>query len=167
MNICIDISMGWCKKDITPLPMHWSYAFLVLTHRYIKGILQNGPHPPCLRMAGRALLAGYPWYMAPAVEELNLSQAIQSTRLAETNIRVTPVFLAVSIWNHTCKWPIMSHYRDRTRLMLPILPAHFWFVCSNIAWHREHIMKCSCWHGLLPGHLSSLACRNSHLIPTF
>ena len=105
--------------------------------------------------------------MAPALEELNLSQAIQSTRLAETNIRVTPVFLPVSIWNHTCKWPIMSHNWNRTRLMMPILPAHFWFVCSNIAWHQEHIMKCSCWHGLLPGHLSSLACRNSHLILTF
>ena len=26
------ISMGWCKKDVTPLLMHWSYVFLVLTH---------------------------------------------------------------------------------------------------------------------------------------
>ena len=28
------ISMGLCKKDITPLLMHWSYVFLALTHRY-------------------------------------------------------------------------------------------------------------------------------------
>ena len=25
-------SMGWCKKDVTPLLMHWSYVFLALTH---------------------------------------------------------------------------------------------------------------------------------------
>ena len=25
--------MDWCKKDITPLLMHWSYVFLALTHR--------------------------------------------------------------------------------------------------------------------------------------
>ena len=29
----------------------------------IKGILPKGPYPPCLRMADRALLAGYPQYV--------------------------------------------------------------------------------------------------------
>ena len=29
---------------------------------YIDGILPKGPYPPCLRMADRALLAGYPRY---------------------------------------------------------------------------------------------------------
>ena len=28
------ISMGWCKKDVTPLLTHWSYIFPALTHRY-------------------------------------------------------------------------------------------------------------------------------------
>ena len=28
------ISMGWCKKDVTPLLTHWIYVFLALTHRY-------------------------------------------------------------------------------------------------------------------------------------
>ena len=28
------ISMRQCKKDVTPLLMHWIYIFLVLTHRY-------------------------------------------------------------------------------------------------------------------------------------
>ena len=27
------ISMGLCKKDVTPVLTHWSYVFLVLTHR--------------------------------------------------------------------------------------------------------------------------------------
>ena len=34
---------------------------------YVGGILPKGPYPPCLRMADRALLAGYPrcvWYGA-------------------------------------------------------------------------------------------------------
>ena len=30
---------------------------------HIEGILPKGPYPPCLRMAGRALLAGYPRYV--------------------------------------------------------------------------------------------------------
>ena len=30
---------------------------------HIDGILPKGPYPPCLRMADRALLAGYPRYM--------------------------------------------------------------------------------------------------------
>ena len=32
------------------------------TDAYIDGILPKGPNPPCLRMADRALLAGYPRY---------------------------------------------------------------------------------------------------------
>ena len=30
------ISMGWCKKDVTPLLTHCSYVFLVLTHWYVQ-----------------------------------------------------------------------------------------------------------------------------------
>ena len=29
------LSMGQCKKDVTPLLTHWSSVFLALTHRYI------------------------------------------------------------------------------------------------------------------------------------
>ena len=38
----LSISTGWCKKDVTPLLMHWSYIFLALTHRYM---LQLAPIP--------------------------------------------------------------------------------------------------------------------------
>ena len=34
-----------------------------LSGAYIDGILPKGPYPPCLRMADRALLAGYPRYV--------------------------------------------------------------------------------------------------------
>ena len=29
------ISMGQCKKDVTPMLRHWSYMFLALTHPYV------------------------------------------------------------------------------------------------------------------------------------
>ena len=29
-----DDSMGWRKKDVTPLLMHWSYIILALTHQH-------------------------------------------------------------------------------------------------------------------------------------
>ena len=33
--ICTNIiSMGQCKKEVTPLLTHWSYVFLTLIHRY-------------------------------------------------------------------------------------------------------------------------------------
>ena len=40
------ISMGYCKKDVTPLLLHWSYIFLALTHRYYsaeKSWMEEGP----------------------------------------------------------------------------------------------------------------------------
>ena len=33
-TIC-SISMGQCKKDVTPLLTHWSYVFLAQTHLYV------------------------------------------------------------------------------------------------------------------------------------
>ena len=30
------ISMGYCKKDVTPLLTHWSYIFLAITHWFVK-----------------------------------------------------------------------------------------------------------------------------------
>ena len=32
-----NISMGWCKKDVTPSLVHWSYVFLALAHRFTLG----------------------------------------------------------------------------------------------------------------------------------
>ena len=32
-KIRMPMLMGWCKKDVTPLLTHWSYALLALTHR--------------------------------------------------------------------------------------------------------------------------------------
>ena len=52
-------------------PRQWVTPFTMRTMRlkdwwiptpHIEGILPKGPYPPCLRMADRALLAGYPPY---------------------------------------------------------------------------------------------------------
>ena len=43
----------WCQRMTDPEPRKY--------HWQIDGILPKGPHPPCLRMAVRALLAGYSW----------------------------------------------------------------------------------------------------------
>ena len=39
-----------------------SYFLVASCNPYIEGMLPKGPYPPCLRMADRALLAGYPRY---------------------------------------------------------------------------------------------------------
>ena len=40
----------------------WIFSWNIMNGIYIEGILPKGPYPPCLRMADRALLAGYPRY---------------------------------------------------------------------------------------------------------
>ena len=37
-----NISMGYCKKDITPLLTHWSYVFFAQTHGYTLYPSSNG-----------------------------------------------------------------------------------------------------------------------------
>ena len=39
--IMYDNSMGWCKKDVTPLLTQWSYIFLALTHRSYAFIISS------------------------------------------------------------------------------------------------------------------------------
>ena len=52
--------MPWHQIDDKPLAVP---MMIQLTDAYINGILPKGPYPPCLRMADRALLAGYTRYM--------------------------------------------------------------------------------------------------------
>ena len=51
-------------KEMKWYAIGWSYGLGEYENRYdkIDGILPKGPFPPCLRMADRALLAGYPRY---------------------------------------------------------------------------------------------------------
>ena len=48
------------------------YAGAHILALYIDGIQAKGPYPPCLRMADRALLAGYPWYVGIFTDDENI-----------------------------------------------------------------------------------------------
>ena len=53
------------------------YTLLKLKFQpHIEGILPKGPYPPCLRMAARALLTGYPRY--PRVQWVNFKSIIKT-----------------------------------------------------------------------------------------
>ena len=51
------------QKQYTSVDGNAIYFMIVDNNFYIYGILPKGPYPPCLRMADRALLAGYPRYV--------------------------------------------------------------------------------------------------------
>ena len=56
-------SLTWVDEIVPPfLQVVWVTG--AIWHIYIEGILPKGPYPPCLRMANRALLAGYPRYVS-------------------------------------------------------------------------------------------------------
>ena len=52
-EICIQIKVGRFNKS----KLYWYQS---TGYAHFDGILQKGPYPPCLRMADRALLVGYP-----------------------------------------------------------------------------------------------------------
>ena len=72
--------MSWTSIEINKI---WGNNYMVVNwkksdpwliwdkpwHLDIDGILPKGPYPPCLRMAGRALLAGYPRHVPDVVLE--------------------------------------------------------------------------------------------------
>ena len=68
---------------------------MTLSLRHIEGILPKGPHPPCLRMADRALLAGYPRYVR-RVSVLE-THGLPSMKYIPWNIR-TALLCFVLLW---------------------------------------------------------------------
>ena len=68
-----DISLSAGRQETNPklitnnmkkvLRIHSSNLSHTNVTQYIEGILSKGPYLPCLRMADRALLAGYPGYL--------------------------------------------------------------------------------------------------------
>ena len=51
------------KPHSTSVPYPKMQHFVAEMCVHFEGILPKGPYPPCLRMADRALLAGYPWFL--------------------------------------------------------------------------------------------------------
>ena len=89
-------------KGIEMLPWrHWSnqrwYVQIALYNNtsYIDGILPKGPYPPCLRMANRALLAGYHRYILRQTKNCEhefLDQSYILSGLKWVNIRKLAMF---------------------------------------------------------------------------
>ena len=76
---------------------------------FINGILPKRPYPPCLRMADRALLAGYPRHMDPRNTELLLSLQQSSPLCVQINgcIMAWRLFSFIYCILHIT----LSHYR--------------------------------------------------------
>ena len=70
-----------------------------LTDAHINGILPKGPYPPCLRMAERALLAGYPRYAVPGCSEANHYLVHYVLPQVEWIIKIRNFFQAYIFWN--------------------------------------------------------------------
>ena len=96
---------------------------------YIGSILPKGPYPPCLRMADRALLAGYPQYV-----EVQLSRYIPEFNLHHNKL---PLFVTnadfmfsftytVTGVCFTIKepWQKISFYSRHSRLLKVFLKHH-------------------------------------------
>ena len=97
------ISMHYKCFFLTLKCLHLRYNFSVTVPRvaYINGILPKGPYPPCLRMADRALLAGYPRYILYMCENILLK--VQNTVWCHYNV---VIFLWNSHERHTIAGPL-------------------------------------------------------------
>ena len=88
-TLAYDISIGWCKKDVTPLLTHWSYVFLALTHRFVHFILASVPVSQSRRIRDNRYM-----YMNRQVPHIQ-SMTIQST--ARMYICKTKLILLIRI----------------------------------------------------------------------
>ena len=55
------MSMGWYKKDVTPLLTDWSYVFIALAHRWVNRVLTNMRSKGIDEEARLAPVLGYEW----------------------------------------------------------------------------------------------------------
>ena len=94
----------WFKIPIDFINIVYHFGSFVSVWRkvrgrpYIEGILPKGPYPPCLRMADRALLAGYPRY-GLGVPSYYIKNGPGSMR--ESDYRYVNHSLSISVQYHT------------------------------------------------------------------
>ena len=63
--MCFLVSIRKSHQNRHAHDSHWrGLLWFSMSHFYLEGILPKGPYLPCVSMAGRALLAGYPWSMS-------------------------------------------------------------------------------------------------------
>ena len=59
------------KSCILHLIKHYDFERVLTEYHYIEGILPKGPYRHALRMADRALLAGYPLYVLFVTDDMS------------------------------------------------------------------------------------------------
>ena len=74
----------------------WVRFVATLTTTYIEGILPKGPYLPCVSMAGRTLLAGYPRYILSIIYICNIGS---TTDIKSNNLRNGIFFICI-----LCRW---------------------------------------------------------------
>ena len=95
------------------------------TSSYIDGILPKGPYPPCLRMADRALLAGYHRYLLTSISiDLRKYRQISCKTTIESFICAKHVLYSSSQRTRPVprRAPLLAVRSVPSRPMTPILP---------------------------------------------
>ena len=102
------------------------------THTHIEGILPKGPYLPCLRMADRALLAGYPQYMKINCEMCKYKNTTHHEKKIIANVIQSKVKYQTKIkWfsmQLTCNWHNLQDRRwtpTNLRSINPNMINHF------------------------------------------
>ena len=145
--------MAQCKTALTPLQTHWSYCSLAPNHRYtrftlclwcvmvcqwsilsIEGILPKGSYLPCVSMAGRALLAGYPRHIVQGhftgTGAISLKRkCLHFDEIDFIKLKSFQLKRIVSIRSPQCPWSSS----DRHKNMHPVDNQELTFCCSIAA----------------------------------
>ena len=78
-----------------------------LVHTHLDGILPKGPYPPCLRMADRALLAGYP---RPMVLQWPWHWIVYEKRCHINDLHKHGVMVKIMCQYYKCRIKVQNHY---------------------------------------------------------
>ena len=107
---------------------------------YIDGILPKGPYPPCLRMAYRALLAGYPPYANKVYLSLVLSSDGSCTWHCAAVVGSKEVI---------CGWCIRRIYSQRS-------PSYYISLMADHGWGPHGYINCAGNYNIKNPKISSL-----------
>ena len=113
-NPRVSIGCNYLSLPLIPAPVTQFLTCIILApwsvvHEHIEGILPKGPYLPCVSMAGRALLAGYPQYTR-LINELHLIDPALSFKMATIDLQRSRDNLSVKyIKGLALGWQLVCH----------------------------------------------------------